>query len=125
MFTAGTLRGVAIEDGVATIDLAAGFETTNNFGTTHLSGVVYSQIDATVFQFTEITGIEFEIEGERWCGFENSARAHPRPSALAVDAAHKPKLVHDEPATSPRKASASARWRVRRMGGRARTMSQR
>lgn len=69
-YTAGTLRGVTIESGMATLDFRAGFETTNNFSTTNLSGVVLSQIVATVSQFPEITSIDYEIEGERWCGWE-------------------------------------------------------
>jgi spore germination protein GerM len=69
-YTAGTLRDVTVRSGVATLDLTAGFERTNNFSTTNLSGVVLSQIEAAVFQFPEITSIEFEIEGKRWCGWE-------------------------------------------------------
>lgn len=69
-YTAGALRGVTVRSGVATLDLTAGFESTNNFSTTNLSGVVLSQIEATVFQFPDITSLEFEIEGERWCGWE-------------------------------------------------------
>ncbi|MGH9021860.1 MAG: GerMN domain-containing protein [Acidimicrobiia bacterium] len=71
-YTAGTLRGVTVRSGVATLDLTAGFESTNNFSTSNLSGVVLSQIEATVFQFPEITGIDFAIEGERWCLWENT-----------------------------------------------------
>lgn len=69
-YTAGTLRGVTVRSGVATLDLTEGFESTNNFSTTNLSGVVLSQIRATVFQFPEITSVEFAIEGKRWCGWE-------------------------------------------------------
>lgn len=69
-YTAGTLRGATVRSGVATLDLSAGFESTNNFSTTNLSGVVLSQIEATVFQFPEITSIAFEIDGKKWCGWE-------------------------------------------------------
>lgn len=69
-YTAGTLVGVNLEAGVATLNFTSGFVETNNFGTTNLTGIVLSQIDATVFQFPEVQGIEFEVEGERWCGWE-------------------------------------------------------
>lgn len=42
----------------------------NNFGTTTRGGMVISQLKATVFQFPDISGLEMEIEGERWCGWE-------------------------------------------------------
>lgn len=69
-YTADTLRGVTVKSGVATVDLTRGFERTNNFSTTNLSGVVFSQIEATVLQFPDIQGIEFAIDGRRWCGWE-------------------------------------------------------
>lgn len=78
-FTASGLHGVTIQDGIATIDLTRGFELTNNFGTTALSGVVASQIQATVFQFPEIDGLGFRVEGERWCGWENTCDGQPVP----------------------------------------------
>ncbi len=78
-FTASQVRGATIENGIATLDFTSGFETTNNFGTTNLSSVVYSQLDATVFQFDEITGLEFEVEGQRWCGWENICDDEPVP----------------------------------------------
>lgn len=61
---------MTVENGVATLDLSASFESTNNFSTTNLGGIVMTQIMATVFQYPDITGIEFEIDGERWCGWE-------------------------------------------------------
>jgi spore germination protein GerM len=78
-FTASQLRGATIEEGVATLDFTSGFETTNNFSTTNLASVVLSQIDATVFQFEEIDGLEFEVDGERWCGWENTCEDQPVP----------------------------------------------
>ena len=69
-FNAGTLRSASIKDGVATLDFTRGWETTNNFSTTGMSVAVLDLIDATVFQFPEITGLEIQIEGKRWCGFE-------------------------------------------------------
>jgi hypothetical protein len=69
-FTAGGLRGVTVQSGIARLDLTAGFESTTNFSTTNLAGVVVSQIEATVFQFPHIQGIDFAIEGQRWCGWE-------------------------------------------------------
>ena len=68
--TAGGLRGVTVHSGTARLDLTAGFEATTNFSTTNLAGVVFSQIEATVFQFPDIHGIEFAIDGKRWCGWE-------------------------------------------------------
>lgn len=68
--TVGGLRSVAVKSGIARLDLTAGFEATNNFSTANLAGVVFSQIEATVFQFPDIRGIEFTIEGQRWCGWE-------------------------------------------------------
>lgn len=53
-----------------TLDLTRGFATTNNFSTSYMSAVVTQQISETVFQFPEISGLEFTIEGERWCGWE-------------------------------------------------------
>lgn len=76
-YTAGTLRGVTTKSGVATLDFTAGFESTNNFSTTNLSAVVLSQLEATIFQFPEITAIEFEIEGKRWCGWEADCSPGP------------------------------------------------
>jgi spore germination protein GerM len=70
-YTAGTIRGVVVENGVATLDLTKGFELTNNFSTTNLSGIVLGQISATVLQFPEITKVEHTIEGKRWCGWES------------------------------------------------------
>jgi spore germination protein GerM len=69
-FTADGLRGVTVKSGIARLDLSAGFESTTNFSTTNLAGVVLSQIEATVFQFPDIQGIDFAIEGQRWCGWE-------------------------------------------------------
>lgn len=77
--TAGQLRSVAIRDGVAVLDLTAGFVATNNFSTSNLGGVVMSQIEATVFQFPEVMGIEFRVEGERWCGWETTCQGAPSP----------------------------------------------
>jgi spore germination protein GerM len=68
--TAGGLRGVAVRSGIARLDFTAGFEATSNFSTSNLAGVVFSQIEATVFQFPEIHGIDLAIEGQRWCGGE-------------------------------------------------------
>ena len=76
-YTVGTLRGVTTKSGVATLDFTAGFESTNNFSTTNLAAVVFSQIEATVFQFPEITAIEFMIEGKRWCGWEAGDDCEP------------------------------------------------
>lgn len=69
-YTAGQLRTATVENGVATLDLSAGFEETNNFSTTTMAGAVMSQFKTTVFQFPDIGGIEFEIDGKRWCGWE-------------------------------------------------------
>lgn len=68
-----------IEDGIATLDLTAGFGSTSNFSTSAASAAVMAQIEATVFQFSEITGLEFKIEGERWCGWENTCDEAPVP----------------------------------------------
>jgi hypothetical protein len=68
--TGGGLRQATVESGIARLDFTAGFEATNNFSTTNLAGVVRSQIEATVFQFPAVHGIEFAIEGRRWCGWE-------------------------------------------------------
>ena len=69
-FTAGGLRGVTVKSEIARLDLTDGFESTTNFSTSNLAAVVLSQIEATVFQFPEIRGIEFAVEGQRWCGWE-------------------------------------------------------
>jgi hypothetical protein len=69
-FTAGGLRGVTVKTGIARLDLTDGFESTTNFSTSNLAGIVLSQIEATALQFPDIQGIEFAIEGQRWCGWE-------------------------------------------------------
>ena len=78
-YTAGTLRDVVIESGVATLDFAAGFAAAPNLSTSSASEVVVRQIEATVFQFPEVIGIEFAIEGERWCLWENTCEGAPTP----------------------------------------------
>jgi spore germination protein GerM len=69
-FTASGLRGVTVKSGVARLDFTEGFEATSNFSTSNLAGVVFSQIEATVFQFPDVHGIEFAVQGQRWCGWE-------------------------------------------------------
>jgi len=83
--TADGLRSATIEGGVAILDLTAGFERTNNFSTSAASAIVMSQIEATVFQFPNITGLDFRIEGERWCGWENTCDGTPYPLRTRSD----------------------------------------
>lgn len=70
-YTVGQLRSATIENRIATLDLTGGFRDTNNYGTGTASMFVMAQIRATVFHFPEIDGLEFKIDGERWCGWEN------------------------------------------------------
>jgi spore germination protein GerM len=78
-YTAGGLRGASIEGGVATLDLTTGFVATNNFSTSTLATIVMSQIEATVFQFDDLTGLELTVDGERWCGWEATCHGQPVP----------------------------------------------
>ena len=78
-YTAGMLLSVDVDGSTATIDLTAEFAQTNNFSTSNLSAVVLSQIEATVFQFPEIDGIELQVGGERFCGWETSCDGAPEP----------------------------------------------
>lgn len=77
--TAGTLQSAAIDDGVAILALTAGFAGTPNFSASSASQRVMSQIEATVFRFPNITGLDFRIEGERWCWWENTCDGTPYP----------------------------------------------
>jgi Sporulation and spore germination len=70
--TAGQFHSVDVANGIAIIDLTDGFVRTNNFSTSNLSGVVGRQIEATVYQFPGIDGIDFRVNGERWCWWESS-----------------------------------------------------
>jgi spore germination protein GerM len=78
-YTAGTLDDVTVADGVATLSWTQVFEVANNFSTSAGSLLVMSEIEATVFEFPEVTGIEFTVEGERWCGWETTCDAAPFP----------------------------------------------
>ena len=78
-YTAGQLRGATVERGIATLDLTSGFESTNNYSTSVLSAFVMGQIESTVFNFPEVQGIEFKIDGQRWCGWENVCDREPVP----------------------------------------------
>jgi hypothetical protein len=69
-YTAGQFRSVSIEDGVAIVELTDGFVRTNNFSTSNLGAIVGLQMETTVFQFPNIDGIDFRLNGERWCGWE-------------------------------------------------------
>jgi len=44
-----------------------------------MSTFVWGQIEATVFNFPEIRGIELTLDGQRWCGFENTCEGLPIP----------------------------------------------
>lgn len=70
-YTVGQLRSATIENRIATLDLTGGFRDTNNYSASTASMFVMGQITATVFHFPEIDGLEFKIDGERWCGWEN------------------------------------------------------
>lgn len=69
-YTAGGLRSADIDGGIAVLDFTNGFVRTGNFGTSNLSAVVMMQIEATVFQFPEVTGLDLRVDGERFCGWE-------------------------------------------------------
>ncbi len=71
-YTAGLDLSIEVHDGVAIIDLTDAFVSVNNFSTTNLAGVVGRQIEATVYQFPGISGIDFRLKGERWCGWEST-----------------------------------------------------
>jgi hypothetical protein len=77
--TARMLRSADTDGSVAVLDFEAGFAGVNNFSTSTLSLIVMSQIEATVFQFPEIMGLDLRLDGERWCGFENVCEGAPTP----------------------------------------------
>lgn len=54
-----------------TLDLTASLDQFDNASTTGVSTAAIAQIHATVFQFDGVTGIEYLVDGERWCGWEN------------------------------------------------------
>lgn len=60
-----------VASGVATVHLRESFTWENNLGTATASAFAYYQLEANIFQFDEITGLEYIVGGERWCGFEN------------------------------------------------------
>lgn len=70
-YTAGQLRSVTIQSRMATLELTAGFRDAGNYSATTASTFVVGQIKETVFHFPDVDGLEFTIEGERWCGWEN------------------------------------------------------
>jgi len=70
-YTAGQLRSATIENRIATLELTAGFRDTNNYSAGTASTFVMGQIKVTVFNLPEVDGIEFKIDGDRWCGWEN------------------------------------------------------
>jgi hypothetical protein len=37
-----------------------------------VSALAMAQIEATVFAFAGISGLEFDVGGTRWCGWENT-----------------------------------------------------
>lgn len=69
--TAGQLIDATERDGVATIDWTRGLVQSNNFSTPGIGGVVLEQVASTVFLFEAVEAIEFLVEGEPWCGWEN------------------------------------------------------
>ena len=75
--TANRLISETVENG--TVDLTTTFVQTNNFSTSNLSALVLGQIEATVFQFSEVSGIDFSVDGTRWCGWEASCDDAPTP----------------------------------------------
>lgn len=78
-YTAGGLRSAHIDGGIAVLDFTNGFVRTGNFGTSNLSAVVMMQIEATVFQFPEVTGLDLSVNGERFCGWEATCEGTPYP----------------------------------------------
>jgi hypothetical protein len=71
-YTAGQFNSVTVEsDGVVILDLTPGFVSTNNFSTSSLSLLVLQQIEVTLFAIPEVAGIEFTVDGDRWCGWES------------------------------------------------------
>jgi hypothetical protein len=67
--TSGLLRGVTIQDGVAKIDFSDDVSRIDNLGTTNVSGQVYRELNATVFQYDTIDGVVYSLNGspEAWC----------------------------------------------------------
>jgi hypothetical protein len=67
--TSGLLRGVTIQDGVAKIDFSDDVSRIDNLGTTNVSGQVYRELNATVFQYDTIDGVVYSLNGspEDWC----------------------------------------------------------
>jgi hypothetical protein len=80
-YTAGQFNSVIVgRDGVLVIDLTPGFVSTNNFSTSNGALLVLQQIEATFFAVREVSGIEFTVDGNRWCGWESGPCSDvPRP----------------------------------------------
>lgn len=78
-YTAGQVQGAKIDNRIATVEFTSQFERTPNFSATAANSVVMGQIRATVFQFPDVDGLEFKIDGTRWCGWENVCLNEPIP----------------------------------------------
>lgn len=78
-YLGATYLETVVADGVATIRLRESFAFANNLGTSTASAFAYHQIERNVFRFEEVHGLEYEVGGERWCGFENTCDGGPFP----------------------------------------------
>ena len=78
-YTAGQIRTATIDNRIATVEFTTQFEWTPNFSAAAANSFVMGQIEATVFQFPDVDGLKFKIDGTRWCGWENVCLHEPIP----------------------------------------------
>lgn len=86
--------GARVEDGVAIVEFTDSLPTVNNLSTANASAYFYKQLEANVFQFPEVAGLEYVVGGERWCGFENfCSEDSPYPLFTESDTTRPPSLL--------------------------------
>lgn len=71
-YTAGQFHSVRVTgNNVVIVDFTSGFVGTNNFSTSHLSMTVFRQITESLLVDPDVSGIDFEVDSVRWCGWES------------------------------------------------------
>lgn len=63
------VRGVSLTAGELTVDLSPDFASIPGLGTTHLSGLVITELNATVFHFPQVRSVSYRVDGSTtaWC----------------------------------------------------------
>lgn len=76
--TAGMLRDVRIEDGVALVNLGDLRPLIPNASTSCGSGILFAQLDRTVFQFPDVGAVRYRINGSERLFYEWLQMSPPR-----------------------------------------------